>query len=196
MISFKPCIWPLPVNGYTTVWPFPKCNAKCICVFGFYSPFRLSCFPNLLLFFLIPLAGNWSQYILLLLWCCFFVFFKSRNRRWIRVQTQARRQHKIFNQKQVHATRYSSSVTPAEASIFQTGQMTGKMFCTRKKQKIKGKMLQKGNPAVHNWIYCRVLFGNKYSETLTLEQYSKKKTSFRNEKSWDLGNTRDRHRKK
>lgn len=111
------------------------------------------------------------------------------------MQTQARRQHKIFNQKQVHATRYSSSVTPAEASIFQTGQMTGKMFCTRKKQKIKGKMLQKGNPDVHNLIYYGVLFGNKYSKTLTLEQYSQKKTSFRNEKSWDSGNTRDKHRK-
>lgn len=56
-------------------------------------------------------------------------------------------------------------------------------------------MLQKGNPDVHNLIYYGVLFGNKYSKTLTLEQYSQKKTSFRNEKSWDLGNTRDKHRK-
>lgn len=125
-------------------WFFPLsgCLASLICFF-FNSPGR-------------QLVTIYSAFALMLL---LFFFFKSRNRRWIRVQTQARPQHKIFNQKQVHAARYSSSVTQAEASMFQTGQMTGKMFCTRKKQKIKGKMLQKGNPDVHNWIYYRVLFG-------------------------------------
>lgn len=91
----------LPVNGY-----FPKCNAKCICVCVFF-PLQgsMSCFPNLLLF-LIP----WQAIGHNLFCLCFDVvfFFLSGNRRWIGVQTQARRHHKIFNQKQVYAAQGTS----------------------------------------------------------------------------------------
>lgn len=181
MISFKPCIWLLPVNGYTTVWHFPKCNAKCICVFGFYSPFRLSCFPNLLLFFNSPgrqLVTIYSAFALMLLFC-FFLNHEIDAGFECRLRPGDSTKYLIRNRSTLHGTAVQSHRLRLPYSRLVKWQEK----CYKKETLMF---------IIEFTIECCLVMNiAKHWHW----EYSKRKTSFRNEKSWDLGNTRDKHRK-